>query len=324
MSVDSLAPELTVRAPVFADAAAVYALDEICAATEYGTPDVRLADLQAHWRLPGTDLARDCWLVATPDGSVVGYARLWFFARIRFYSYLLVHPDYRDKGVGERLLALVEGRARELAAETPGAGRMVILNEANEPNIWAARLLEAHGFHAIRGHLRMEIALDEPPAEPEIPPGLTLRPMVLGQENRAVWAANNEGFADHWNFVPIPFETWAHWTVESPDFDPTLCFLMMDGDEIAGMAQCELAGAHGDVGYVNDLSVRKPWRRRGVALALLRHAFAEFYRRGLPIVALGVDAESTTGAPQLYARAGMRPIRRKLVYEKVLREDPAE
>lgn len=323
MSVDSLAPELTLRAPEFADAEAVYALDEICAATEYGAPDVSLADLQEHWRLPGTDLARDCWLVTAPDGSVVGYARLWFFARIRFYSYLLVHPDYRNQGVGERLLALIEERARELVNETGAEGRMVVLHEANKPNVWAARLLEESGFLAIRSHLRMEIALDEPPAEPEIPAGLTLRPMVLGQENRAVWEANNDGFADHWNFAPIPYETWAHWTVESAHFDPTLCFLMLDGDEIAGMAQCEITG-NGALGWVNDLSVRKPWRRRGIALALLRHAFAEFYRRGLRHVALGVDAESTTGAPQLYARAGMRPTRRKLIYEKVLRDDPAE
>ncbi|MGH2487978.1 MAG: GNAT family N-acetyltransferase [Ktedonobacterales bacterium] len=321
MSVISLARDLTVRAPAFEDAEAVFALDEICAATEYGTPDVRLSDLRAHWRLPGTDLARDCWLVTAPDGTVVGYARLWFFAHIRFYSYLLVHPDYRDKGVGERLLALVEERARELLVETPGEGRMVILDEANEPNVWAARLLEEQGYRAIRSHLRMQVAMDEPPTEPAIPAGLTLRAMVLGQEDRAVWAANNEGFADHWNFKPIPYETWAHFTVDNPDFDPTLCFLMMDGDQIAGMAQCERVG---DLGWVNDLSVRKPWRRRGIALTLLRNAFAEFYRRGLPTVALGVDAESTTGAPQLYARAGMRPSRRKLIYEKVLRDAPAE
>ncbi|HEV2406021.1 MAG TPA: GNAT family N-acetyltransferase [Ktedonobacterales bacterium] len=320
MSVYSLAPELTVRAPNFEDAEAVYALDKICAATEYGTPEVSLADLQGHWRLPGTDLTRDIWLVTTPDGSVVGYARLWYFASIRFYSYLLVHPDYRDTGAGERLLTLVEERARELVAQTPGEGRMVILNEANEPNVWAARLLEEHGYRAIRSHLRMGIAMDEPPMEPAIPAGLTLRTMVLGQDNHAVWAANNDGFADHWNFAPIPYETWAHWTVESPDFDPTLCFLMMDGDQIAGMAQCEITG-NGELGWVNDLSVRMPWRRRGIALTLLRHAFAEFSRRGLTTVALGVDAESTTGAPQLYARAGMRPSRRKLIYEKALRDE---
>lgn len=321
MSTRPLAPDLAVRAPTMEDAEAAYALDQLCSTLEYGTPEVPFADFVAHWRLPGTDLARDTWLVTTAEGAIVGYARVVFFARARFYSYLFVHPDYRERGVGERLLKLIEDRARAMLAETGATGRMVILYEINEPNVWAARLAEEHGYRAIRGHLRMEIALDEEPAEPPVPDGLTLRTLRLGQDDRAAWEANNDGFADHWNFTPIPYETWAHWTVANESFDPSLCFLMMDDEEIAGMAQCEAAG---DLGWVNDLSVRKPWRRRGVAYKLLRHAFAEFYRRGLRTVALGVDAESTTGAPELYTRAGMRPTRRKLVYEKVLRETSAE
>lgn len=319
MSIHSLAPGLILRPPAFEDAEAVYALDQICAAGEYGAPDVSLADLEAHWRLPETDLPRDSWLVTSPHGEIVGYARVIFFARARFYSYLLVHPAFRDQGVGERLVALIEARAREMLAETPVTGRVVLLHSVNEPNVWAAHLLEEQGFRAVRGHLRMEITLGEPPEEPETPAGLTLRALVLGQDDRAAWAANNEGFSDHWNFTPVPFETWAHWTVASDSFDPTLCFLMMDGDEIAGMAHCEIRG---ELGWVNDLSVRKPWRRRGIALALLRHAFAEFYRRGLRTVGLGVDAESTTGAPQLYSRVGMRPTRRGLSYEKTLQDIP--
>jgi GNAT superfamily N-acetyltransferase len=47
------------------------------------------------------------------------------------------------------------------------------------------------------------------------------------------------------------------------------------------------------------------WRRRGIALALLRTAFAEFHRRGIPRAELGVDAENPTGATRLYERAGM-------------------
>lgn len=321
MSTRSLAPDLAIRAPTFDDAEAVYALDRLCSTLEYGTPEVPFDDFQAHWRLPGTDLARDTWLVTARDGAIVGYARVIFFAQTRFYSYMLAHPDYRERGVGETLLGLIEERAREMLAEADVEGRMVILHEVYEPNVWAARLLEAHGYRAIRAALRMEITLDEPPTEPPVPNGLTLRALILGQDDRAAWEANNDGFADHWNFTPMPYEFWAHWTVANESFDPTLCFLMMDGERIAGMAQCEAAG---DLGWVNDLSVRKPWRRRGIAYTLLRHAFAEFYRRGLRTVALGVDAESTTGAPQLYTRAGMRPTRRKLVYEKVLRDAPAE
>ena len=48
--------------------------------------------------------------------------------------------------------------------------------------------------------------------------------------------------------------------------------------------------------WVNQLCVRRPWRRRGLGLAMLHHCFGEFYRRGKQRVGLGVDATSLTNA----------------------------
>ena len=72
------------------------------------------------------------------------------------------------------------------------------------------------------------------------------------------------------------------------------------------------------VGWIPSLGVRRPWRRRGIGLALLRHAFEEFGRRGKRAVGLGVDAESVTGAVELYERAGMHVWRRSTTYGKKL------
>jgi ribosomal protein S18 acetylase RimI-like enzyme len=71
---------------------------------------------------------------------------------------------------------------------------------------------------------------------------------------------------------------------------------------------------------VGVLGVRRPWRRRGLGLALLHASFREFRARGLPRALLGVDSENTTGATRLYERAGMRVERTSDSYEKVLRE----
>jgi mycothiol synthase len=54
-------------------------------------------------------------------------------------------------------------------------------------------------------------------------------------------------------------------------------------------------------------------------MALLLHAFGEFYRRGVRTVGLGVDAQSLTGATRLYERAGMSVIAQFERYEKELR-----
>jgi mycothiol synthase len=67
------------------------------------------------------------------------------------------------------------------------------------------------------------------------------------------------------------------------------------------------------------VGVRRPWRKRGLGLALLRHAFTEYHRRGVPRVGLSVDAESITGAPRLYGRAGMRVRESYIIHLKELR-----
>ncbi len=126
---------------------------------------------------------------------------------------------------------------------------------------------------------------------------------------------------DHYDHSPIPFERWLHWQTSDPErYDPTLWFLALDGLEIAGVSLCRpRANADADTGWVSNLAVRRPWRHRGLGMALLRHSFCEYYRRGKRRVALGVDAQSLTGATRLYERAGMRVVRQFDRYEKELR-----
>jgi ribosomal protein S18 acetylase RimI-like enzyme len=94
----------------------------------------------------------------------------------------------------------------------------------------------------------------------------------------------------------------------------------MDGDEVVGVSLCNGKTAEDpDMSYVMSLGVRRPYRRQGVALALLHHTFGECYRRGKRKVALDVDADSLTGATRLYEKAGMHVQRQSAVYRKELR-----
>ena len=132
----------------------------------------------------------------------------------------------------------------------------------------------------------------------------------------------NDAFADHWDHqppTPAGREQWRRLMLENPRFDPDLWFLAAADGELAAVPLC---GWHwsGDpaFGWVHTLGVRRPWRRRGLALALLHHSFREFAVRGATRVGLGVDAENTTGAVRLYERAGMRVARRNDAWEKAL------
>jgi GNAT superfamily N-acetyltransferase len=99
-------------------------------------------------------------------------------------------------------------------------------------------------------------------------------------------------------------------------FDPGVWFLAVADGEPAGAAICSISE---NIGWVDSLGVRRPWRKRGVGLALLQHAVGEFHRRGLQRVALGVDAASPTGATRLYERAGFTLAQQHATYTKELR-----
>jgi ribosomal protein S18 acetylase RimI-like enzyme len=73
------------------------------------------------------------------------------------------------------------------------------------------------------------------------------------------------------------------------------------------------------MGWVGTLGVRREWRKCGIGMALLRHSFNEFYRRGKRKVGLGVDAQNLTGALRLYENAGMHVHQAFDQYEKELR-----
>jgi ribosomal protein S18 acetylase RimI-like enzyme len=61
-----------------------------------------------------------------------------------------------------------------------------------------------------------------------------------------------------------------------------------------------------DAGYVAELGVRRPYRRHGLARALLLESFHRFRALGRREALLHVDAESETGATSVYRGVGMR------------------
>jgi len=208
-----------------------------------------------------------------------------------------------------------------LIPDAPPDARFTIRGSFNATNKAAKTLFENEGYTMTRTFLRMVIAMETPPPAPQWPDGISVRTLRNRQDDLyTAYAANEEAFQDHWGHLPITFDKWQHWVEEDPDFDPTLWFLAMDGDEVAGTCFCRshLPGEP-DMGWVDDLGVRRPWRRRGIALALLLHASGEFWRRGQRQIGLGVDATSLTGATRLYEKAGMRETRRYIQYEKTLR-----
>jgi mycothiol synthase len=283
-------------------AAELLALDEEHA---LGRPSrIGVADLRA-W-LSGSELDKDTWLVEE-DGRFVALG--WHEANGEVsFAVGVVHPEARGRGFGGRLVDQAAARAREAGAER-------LHYAAFAADAAAPALLEGHGFHEVRRFYEMGIALEGPPAAPSLPAGLVLDTFRV-EEAEAFHAALDEAFQDHWEHHSRPWEEWWAKHRKVPDFDPTLWFVVRDGDEIAAAARND-ANRNGG-GWVGALGVRRPWRGKGLGKALLLHIFGEFHRRGIGRVSLGVDAENPTGATRLYESAGMTVEIEQVVYEKAL------
>ena len=214
-----------------------------------------------------------------------------------------VHPEFHGRGIGSEILRLTEERAREEEPNVPAGERVYLQNATIDRDEATDSFYRARGYTPVRGFRGMSIELE---TEPEVAPlpGIEIRPYRHPEEGRAFHAAQQEAFADHWEHRPTPWEEWQEKRYGRESFDPTLWWVAeADDGELAGV----LFGEHRrdpDQGWVDVLGVRRAYRRRGIAEALLKTAFAEFFRRGERKVGLGVDAESPTGATRRLRACG--------------------
>ncbi|HAG97970.1 MAG TPA: hypothetical protein DCL75_03675 [Ktedonobacter sp.] len=317
-TIDILPGKFLVRPPKMDDLEAVLAVINACDLADDGMLDHTMDDLRAYWQSTDFNLDTDAWLVSTPTGRMVGTADVAARHHVRIYAFIRVHPDYRGQGIEPELLRLTEARAQQHIALAPSHARVTLGNWISPADNTTRQLLEQAGYKLVRKFWHMETDMDRVPSVPAWPAGITVHTLVAGKEERTVYEMMEEAFHDHWGHLPSTYEEFEHWHIKQDSFDPTLWFLAFDGDQLAGGVLCEYQKEL-DLGWVGQLGLRRPWRRKGLGNALLLHAFAEFYRRGIHKVGLGVDSQNLTGATRLYEKVGMHVALEHNTYEKELR-----
>lgn len=267
----------------------------------FGRPSrIAVADVREWTSL--ADLEHDSWLCEDESGlAAVAWMHMSDDLGI---GVVAVDPRAQAGELGRELAESTERNARER-----GATRMH--HFALGPDAFARELLESLGYQDVRRFYDMAIELTERPelADVEIE---SLRP----EEAEAFHDTLDAAFQDHWEHHAQPFDEWWARHSANPNLDLSLWFLIRGDGELAAVARNE-ANRNGG-GYVGALGVRRAYRGRGYAKALLQRTFAEFWDRGSPRVTLGVDAENPTGATRLYERVGMQVEAENVVYEKAL------
>jgi len=290
-----------------------------------------LADLQTQFDDPWSNPETDSLLGFTSGGQLAAFARAFVHPEpereVCAHLWLEVHPDHRAPELIDATLNWLEARGLERLLNSPAHLPRSLRFGVQDDVAWHITLLEQRGFQPVRYFYRMRRDLSQPIPEGPLPPGFSFS-RYSPELDGAMLAVFNESFRDHWGFETVIREDWEKFFIGRASFRPDLSLLVFDNSgnspEAAGFSfntvdREENARLGIKEGWVGDLGVRRPWRRRGLATALLCESMRLFKAEGLDYATLGVDTENPTGALGVYERVGFAPVRRMVAFDKPLK-----
>jgi mycothiol synthase len=267
-------------------------------------------------------------LIAEVDGKMVAFNRVFWERELdgpRNYShYGFVLPEWRGRGLGRAMMRWVEERAREIEATQEEEAPAYISTSVYSDMSGLENLLKTGGYEPVRYDFHMETPdLDNIPDMP-MPEGLEVRP-ARPEHYRAIWEASAEAFQDHWGATVYDEKDYERWVADFRQ-EPHLWMVAWDGEQVAGSVLNFInhdynARTGRKLGYTEGISVRRPWRKKGLAHALIARSMRMFKDMGMTQTALGVDTENPSGALRIYESMGYKVVSQSTTYRKSLRDD---
>ncbi|MCP5096432.1 MAG: GNAT family N-acetyltransferase [Chloroflexi bacterium] len=263
-------------------------------------------------------------IIAEVDREVVGYSRCWWDEQLdgnRTYSHFAyTKPSWRSAGIREAIMRWNEQRLRYIATTHPDCEKALTCWVSETEIHWVSILVKA-GYKGVRyGFDMVRPNLDNIPDLP-LPTGLELRPANM-ETWPTIFRAAGEAFRDHWEASEWKDEEMKRWEVD-PMFNPALWQVAWDGDEVAGGVLTFINEKENEEygrlrGYTETIFTRRPYRRQGLARALIARSLQKQKELGMTESALSVDAENPNGALRLYQSMGFEETKRTTTYRKPL------
>jgi mycothiol synthase len=278
---------------------------------------------------PRLDPAQDMFVAESPGAGLLAYADGVLRGERQspiYQTWCFVPPKNRRRGIGRALLERQWARAKEVSAQlesdTIRLRARIFDTQMEARALFAEAAMQCvRYFFEMRRDLSPEALRALPIPRFDLPPDLKLESWAEQRQDHAVWEATNEAFLDHWGSAPRRFESFEQ-QLTLGQFQPENSYLIWDGETLAGGTLNTLGPATAErlgrnQGWISQLFVRRPWRRRGLGRALLIASLRRAQTLGHESVGLNVDAENLTGALRLYESVGFYSTAMLMIYERV-------
>jgi mycothiol synthase len=269
--------------------------------------------LIAQLNLPGHDPAQDRWVIDAPDGS----PSLIASALIRLApgtdvadANIIVHPDWRHRGMGGALLSRVIDRAHTLKAHS-------VQIFANAIHVDASAFLQKHGF-ILQGaytELRMNEFTHLPPVI--WPYGYSMRPFSQVQDLSILTQAMNLSYIPLWGHREVTEAEMASWL---PEFNQAGLFLVFsEKGRVIGISRVELSPERTQknaipTGYIDAPGLVPQHRRLDLYRALLLTGIYWLRNQAQELIEMESWGDKLE-VLKMYRELGFRDIRQLLCYK---------
>jgi mycothiol synthase len=255
--------------------------------------------------------------IAESDGRPVGAVNAHIDKnrkeKVGFLQALGVVPEFRKRGVGQRLVERVIESLKERGIESVQAW-------TRGDKVACKTLLESMGFKLIRVFSTMRRDLESIPHNIGEHKKAKMRKMEATTDDIKLlnWL-NNETFKDHFNFRPHTVEETKYWTTSNPWCDILeYSFAYLD-DKPVGYVGTGIDSKfieHKGIkrGWIMDIGVLKLKRNKGIGTALMQHGMEFLKSKEMTDVELGVDDSNPTKAMELYKKVGFKVVHKDLTY----------
>ena len=272
--------------------------------------------LLAQLNLPGHDLHKDRWVIDHPEdpSSLVAMALIRQPPQSNIAdANIIVHPAWRQQGIGSKLLSTVIQRAKQL-------GSSAVQTYANPKIPATPAFLLKHGFIAQGAYTELQL-----PADTRLPPvvwpfGYTMRPYAEVQNISTLTEAMNLSYIPLWGHHEVSEAEMASWL---PGFVQQGLFLVFsEKGRVVGITRTEPSAERTlkngqPTGYIDAPGVVPQHRRLDLYRALVLSGIRWLRDQGQSIIEMESWGDKLE-VLKMYRELGFIDLHQRICYQYLL------